>query len=59
MAYTDSDKPAKQPKIKFKGMGIDNPKGYTDPPRKPIFVPDEPTPRAKELMRKGKRVAFT
>ena len=37
----------------------DNPKGYTVPPRKPIFVPDEPTPAAKKLMKKGKRVAFT
>jgi len=36
----------------------DNPKGYTVPPRKGIYL-DGPSDKAIELMKKGKRVAVT
>jgi len=36
----------------------DNPKGYTAPPRKGIYL-DGPSNKAKELMKKGKRVFVT
>jgi hypothetical protein len=36
----------------------DNPKGYTVPPRKGIYL-DEPSDKAIELIKKGKRVAVT
>ena len=36
----------------------DNPKGYTAPPRKGIYL-DGPSDKAIELIKKGKRVAVT
>ena len=49
-----NDPTIKDPMNKY--LGIDTPYRYQEP--RGVFMPDEPSPKAKEILKKGKPVYF-